>query len=257
MDLRSEQEAQDIWKSLVVTLGLPLEWQSIRATIIPLELDQPIGGASEICSKKDKTKSFELDAIEAELSSATSRATAARDGLRPDLKLAGSFSVNGVDADAQIAQREILKRDNPSWAVGLTLSMSLGMEQARSDAQRAAVRQAQVQAQATALRDEHVLRWQSLCDGLARLQRNEDLYAKINQQQAERARREEQRYALGRASVLAFIQSQDDATAAELEYNRARVEIRRQAWAVLRQDRAIFSKLSSALASSSARRPQN
>ncbi|MCB0417229.1 MAG: TolC family protein [Bdellovibrionaceae bacterium] len=242
---QSQKRAADLelgnrWRDLVIALKLNEEWLTTVDPIeIPIVLDSPMIAARDDCgpparlaplpAPNTKVKSADLDA-----QAATLAAEAAENSAAPAVKVFGTIYANGVDSSGGNALNEMLGWKNPGFLVGLSFSMPLSQYAERAAARQAISNQMLAEARASIAKDQFKLGWMKACLDLNRLEHHYTLKKQAYENQSERARLEEKRFAIGRVSTLAVVQSEDDATRAELELREAEIQRRVAAWQVRR-----------------------
>jgi outer membrane protein TolC len=166
--------------------------------------------------------------------SARKAAERAKSEARPDLELALGVQSNGVDLRGNPTFGEVFRMDHPAYQLGVNFTMPLGFSAEKARAVSAAADAVRSEAQSSLEREGLPTLWMNLCLDLFRNQRAFELNRTSQEQQALRANLEEERFKIGRSSMLMVIQAGDDATLAELALKRSEVERRLAAWRVRR-----------------------
>src|SRR5690606_30143264 len=122
----------------------------------------------------------------------------------------------------------------PMWSLGVQLSFPLGMYGEKADVLEAKTRLIQSDAQASQALDQQKMNWVNSCMEFHRAQQSYQAYLEAYEKQLARARLEEERFRIGRSSMLQVIQAGDDATIAELNLRSSEVEKRLVSWQVRR-----------------------
>ena len=248
------QEAQsgleDQWRRLLVLLKLPADLTVIDPLKIPITIDNTVGESTQICRQfrqngvPNSDPAYLLQAKKS-FESAENNLDRARSLARPDLKLVGSYMLNGVNGDQGDSVTETIDRDHPGWIVGLSFSMPLGFSEQKADVAAATAEKLKAEAVFSGAKDDRNLAWLKECDNLERLIVAVADATKAFENQKRRADLEEKRYRLGRVSTFNVIQAGDDATDAEINLNSTQIQIRQVAWRIMGLNSQIIPKLES------------
>ncbi|MCB0403990.1 MAG: TolC family protein [Bdellovibrionales bacterium] len=236
----ADLELGNRWRDLVVALKLNEEWLTTVDPIeIPIRLDSPMIAARDDCGPPSKlaplpAPSTKVRSANLEAQAAALTAEAAENSAAPALQVFGTVYANGVDSNGSNALGEMLGFKNPGFLVGLSFSMPLSQYAERAAARQAISNQMLAEARASIAKDQFKLGWMKACLDLNRLEHHYTLKKQAYENQSERARLEERRFAIGRVNTLAVVQSEDDATRAELELREAEIQRRMAAWQVRR-----------------------
>lgn len=237
---QAAQALDDRWRELMVALKLPQRWSTIDPAEIPIGLDSPMEEAVAVCGPQDKMKptlETSLALRRAKLVSEAAQLSLERAKIdaRPDLELRGSLSSNGVDVNSIGSTfSETSKLTHPAWTVGIQLSFPIGFYAEKSRGLTAAADMIRAEAQASQAADSLKTNWAHFCTDFHRATRARESLKAAADNQKKRAGLEEERFRIGRSSVLQVIQAGDDATFAELDLNTSEAEVRLAAWRVRR-----------------------
>ena len=232
---KATTQLNETWKSLVINLGLPIEWLVIPAEKIPMTLSGPDKLAESKCLNRiSETETFEVRSAELNKKSADENLASAQSKNNPKLQLIGGYNTNGIAATQRVAQNENLDRDHPSWNVGLQLEIPLGNTTTKSAELRATAQQIRSQNDYVTTLDNKKIEFITLCEKLKSLSvelKNSEVAFK-NQQ--ERLTLEEKRFRLGRTNTFSVIQAGDDKTLAEQQFQQSQVEYKNTVWQILK-----------------------
>lgn len=235
----ARQNLRDQWYALVLTLKLPESWLEIDPYEVPIVLDEPMLAAEAKCEKvKEVEKNYRATAViraEKESAAAELQYEAAKDSLRPNLELTAKAIANGINlSDRNATVGEATDFEHPGYLVGLQLTMPWSHYQEQIRVRQALTEQQRAKAAVVDVKDQWRKQWRSGCDNLVRLKSAEKRSSQSYEAQEKRARLEENRYSIGRTSILAVSQAGDDATATELGWRQTQVALRLTAWEVQR-----------------------
>lgn len=227
------------WRTLILTLKLPVEWLTIDPRLVPLKLDDPFPEARALCQRHGRMgggypEPFVLTRAKKLREAAQSSLRQAESLRLPEVKLFGSAAFNGINGTASTTVREVTGFDHPAYEFGVRFNMPL-----ESSAERAQVATARIQADradALASQSESALPvdWLNLCADLGAKTNALDHARAAHGKQIKRAQLEEERFRIGRTPTLNVIQAGDDATGARLDRDRLEVTARLAAWQVLK-----------------------
>lgn len=231
-----EKSLSDIWKDLVVSLDLPLDWLSADPMQVPMKLDEPIGRALLICKDNNSTwveKNQNWQQTYHHWQSSKEMYIKSKEDYKPELNLNLKAYMNGIDTNSSTSFSETIEADHPQYSVELSLAMPLGRSKQKADQQRAHANQLISQIQHANKRDQLIADKSKFCDDLVQKMENLKLLETISSNQIERARLEEKRFQIGRAPLLNVIQAGDEAMSAEMNWKREQVKVRNLAWGLI------------------------
>lgn len=233
------QSVEDRWRDLVTSLKLPDSLLGIDPLIVPLKLDTIVTPALGSCRAdgvlaQAPESSTRVRAAEALKNAASARAQSAASQAKPDLRLEGSLTTNGVDPDFHSTWTSAAALNHPAWAVGIKLTAPLFFSAERAAETRALTESIRSDAQWESARNNHRVEWINACAELERLERTFGLYRRTSELSLKRAGLESERFRIGRGSTDLLILAEDDATRAELMLQSLEVQRRQAAWRVHR-----------------------
>ena len=233
------QQLKEVWRWLVVSLSLDLEWLKLDPMKVHLELDQPVMGAQASCgslgSFKMPPSSKEIERLQKLKESQLRLRKSYADALRPDLKLQANFTSNGVDATRESeALNDAFSGENPAVSVGVVLTVPLGRSQEKAEFQQALYDAKKAELDHSAAVDDQTIDWNNNCAKLYNWQKKRVQLVKSEKEQVLRNRLEEKRYRLGRSSLLSIIQAGDEATDEKLSLRQAEIQEMLAAWQIHR-----------------------
>jgi len=232
---KASTNLSETWKSLVVNLGLPIEWLVIPADKIPMLLDAPEAKALATCKiKQDESKTLEVQLAELNKKSAEENFLSASSQNKPKLQLVGGYNTNGIAATQNTAQEENFNADHPSWNVGLQLEIPLEGALTKSNRLRASAQQIRSTTNYVTAVDNKKIEFLTLCEKMKNLSQEVKNSEAAFKNQLERLNLEERRFRLGRTTTFAVIQAGDDKTAAEQQYKLSLVEMKNSVWEILK-----------------------
>lgn len=243
---RFKKELNDIWKGLVVGLGLPEHWINFDPMKIPLDPQGFIDQAIELCGPEGNLHApprsdVETQKLELQAKTANQRLKMAEDSMRPDAHFFLTASTNAIDGDRR-AQTfgDISKIENNSIRVGVNLTIPLERFSQRAELKEAMANDRRLDALASQVKKNLNVNWLNTCGDIYQQRRSINRLERIYQNQKERSLLEEERFRIGRVQMLSVIQAGDDAASAELALRSAQQEFHLSVWEVMRiQDRII------------------
>lgn len=238
---QKEQSAlrlQDQWRDLVTALKLNPDWASIQALEIPIALDEPQKKALSLCGSESGVapapEGLSLRRAALLAQAAQDSETRARWLARPDLQFQAQLFANGIDAQASRSISDFRALDSTGYALGLSLSFPIGLTAEKAELLGSTASWLRADAAHSIARDLNKTQWTSRCLDLFRLDRAARSFRRNSTLQHERAELEERRFRLGRGTTFQVIQAGDDATQAELALDAIEVELRTEAWQLLK-----------------------
>lgn len=229
----------EVWRNLVTTLRFPESWLAIDPLNVPMELDDPLPRAREICGqnnylaqKPQATATLKKLALQDRVTQLNLEKS--RDGLNPNLTLEVGYTANGLAPVASDGLDETLAARHPGWSAQLTLSYPLGNDGAKADYLAALSERQRVEAQKRQSEADLSVNWLNQCSDLYRRIDEVEQRALAFKKQMERVKLEEERFGFGRTPTMSVIQAGDDATMAEMEWLSAQANARRVAWGLMR-----------------------
>jgi len=247
--LESNQGLGSMWRSLIITLGLPSEWESIDPNVIPVEYLPPIDRALELCGSESAVADPPLESvstlkIQFQSQAARYQYEASKNRLNPDLNLQFNYTVNGLDtANVSDAISDTTGRKFPSWLAGIELKIPLNNFESKSQFEVASSQLERAEAMLGQSHAALVVNWKNECHNLFRLKKSIDLRKSSYENQRLRAELEEKRYRLGRVGLTNVIQAGDDASRSELSLRESQSEIDRSSWKILQYSNQINTYL--------------
>lgn len=236
---KSYQALSEIWKGLVVGLNLPRSWIDFDPMKIPLS---PFGEAEEalqLCSKY--TGVSDMQVIHPEVKkwkeaqkAANYQLRVAKESMKPSVNLFAQISTNAVDSNRSTETFTNLSRvDHNSVQVGVNLNIPLSRFSERAELANAYSQSMQSDALAKQSIKAFEVQWINTCNALS-VQKSVLGKNKVSfDNQLERLSLEEQRFRIGRTSMLSVIQAGDDLAAAELNLRSNESNYYYQSWRVL------------------------
>lgn len=234
------QNLKDRWQGLVLNLKLPESWLDIDPRLIPIDVDDPITSALQICrnppSKLDPENApNSVKRVIEDAKAADQRLRAAESMAKPDLKLRAAATFNGVDnVSRQTTFDEARNFENPGYSVGLQLTYPLYSRTEEAQYRSALAEKSRAEASARNAEDQWKLDWISGCSNLKRLSDSVSQLREARENQLRRARLDEQRFEIGRTQIFSVVQAGDDATLADLNLRTVEVQLRLAAWRIHR-----------------------
>lgn len=239
----ARQQLEEVWRFLVTSLKLPREWLTIDPTEIPMELDEPETSAEKACARFASLKPGETP----EPSSAKAyrlQAEAARHGMERtqsatgvDLSLNASIINNGVDTtDASNTYTEAFGFKFPAYTVGVSVVVPLGASGDKAALLSQFSEQERSEALASKAASDAEVEWINACADLKRLGESIKLSQQSFEDQDRRLKLEQDRYQLGRISLVNYMLAGDDAIRAELGYKETLWRRKLVAWRIQRLD---------------------
>ncbi|MCB0349917.1 MAG: TolC family protein [Bdellovibrionales bacterium] len=246
--LEAEKNLDDQWRKLIVKLKLPADWLDVDSVDVPLKIDDIAPDAIQICKKFREKGIPSNDPVALKAAQLMSEGAklyweAAKNKAWPELKLTGSYFLNGIDSQSNKSTSQAFDRDFPGWTVGLTLSFPIEFSQQKAELSEAIAKKAQAEALKNDANDDRNLSWLNECANLERLVTTlSDAHISYKNQNL-RADLEEKRFRLGRSSTINVIQAGDDETDSQIFLYSTEVALRLTAWKVLELDSQIIAKL--------------
>jgi outer membrane protein TolC len=251
MQKNSLQTISELWKHLVIAVGLPEHLLSVDPRLVPLNYIAPVQEAIDVC----KTAIFNPESI-ADVKSAHFAKQAAeikeestKDLFNPQLSLIAGASTNGIDESFSPTMTELAKADHPSWNLGIQFSIPLEKSMEKAQVANAIAERMKSQAQSQFISEQSKIDWHNQCSNLDRLNSTTDLLKEVHDNHLKRVELEEKRFEVGRVAILNVIQAGDDATQAKLELANNIAQKNFTSWKILKlagklKDRMNFNNLS-------------
>jgi outer membrane protein TolC len=248
---QAAHDLQEMWRELVTTLKLPIQWIHLPAELIPLALDQPTPEAVRICSSRSQATSPPTITLNEKIWKARAQASelklaASKNAKNPELNLFGSYATGGSLGTASERMDSALSSQNPEWLMGLEFKMPLEWHAEKAQLGRDAAMYQQSQALYSKARSDGFNGWINGCAKLKTLTETFQAHEKAARNLAERAALEERRFQTGRTPTLNVILAGDDQSGAELKMNQSKIQLNRAAWEILKLDGQIESYLQQA-----------
>ncbi len=229
----------DIWRTLVISLGLPQELLAVDPISIPVDLDSPISAAKARCQGyvapnggAKVSLATKLAELNARASEASAQSLKAQSGF--DVVVAGSYASNGIDALSRSETwKTAAQRTYPAWSVELSAQIPLGVSATEGDALNAATAAIRSRAFADQQRDQEAVLATNRC---LELEQKEEAFVRSEQIfkfQSERLRLEERRFRIGRSALTQVVIASDDRVVAERNLAQREIDRRLAAWRVL------------------------
>ncbi len=228
-----------VWRDLVVLLKFPSPWLSLDPLQVPVELDNPVDAAVNLCVRSQPappptTNSTYRKAL-LQKDAANLAYEAAKNLANPALSLNLNSGGNGVDATSSpTAMNEATAFDHPHYSAMLIFKMGLNSYQAEANVRQAIAAREATDARANQAKGTFETEWMTTCDQLLGWQQRVSTLRQVVENQKERVSLEESRFRLGRVPLINVIQSGDDQTDAEINFNNAQIQYRLAAWKVRR-----------------------
>jgi|GEM_PF-5893248 len=220
------------WLKLAVAIKLEPELAAqVDPAKLPLVLDALDPAPDSLCLKAGNNKgSAALAHALASQRRWEAEAERAELDKRPDLKLRGRLSANGIDARLSESASEAARGKHLGWEVSLRLQVPLGQLEAEGQRREARSQEIRATAEAEALADAERVRWGIRCKEIAR--RAADLkHLKENAlRQEERGRLEENRFSLGRIRLNDVTRAEEEALISKARLRLEEVSLRRALW---------------------------
>lgn len=233
--LTAESELDKEWRTLVISLSLPEEWQRIEPAKIPIELDAMLASPKQLCqSDSDASQTLAVQRAKKALEAAEFAEKRASSLLNPKLQLVGTYASNGIGAQNSEAQKGSLEFDHPSWSAGVKFEMPLEFSAQKAEYLKSRAGLIAAQSIFTTEIDDKKIEFQTVCDVYLKSQVRLENARLAFQAQEKRLRQQENRFQLGRTTTFEVIQAGDDKTSAELNLNRLEVDTRLAGWNVLK-----------------------
>ena len=233
--LNSSREAlMGIWRDLVHQLKLPKEYLSYDPIQIPMSLDSAY--ELESCKLKDFPKtSTQIKYWEYLKDASLLKKESVKNAFLPDVQLkVGLSAANREDASAFNVMGRSLSFENTSGFIGLQFGMPLSKFREKADLSEVLAKYARSMAMLSILRTQIQVQWMNDCSRFKQLKDIVKLRYENLGKQRQRASLDERRYRLGRIPLLQIIQSVDEATNSYLLWNESQVELKLNAWRMLR-----------------------
>ena len=237
---QAEQELNNHWRNLILSLKLPAEWIQVDPRFVPIKLDNPISKAEAQCKsfrKKGvpKSESAVVRMNQAISESANLLAEARKKEMLPELNLVGSVAYNAIDnTNSTDTISDATNGENPAWTLGLNLTIPFSFDSEKASYLQAYSDQVRNTSQYNSAKDDLRVAWMNDCSGLdSLLESNKRAKIAFNKQR-QRERLERKRFGLGRIPVFNYIQAGDDAAEAERAYSQQQVMLRQLSWQILR-----------------------
>jgi len=245
----AHQNFQSLWRNLVLAVGLPKDWLSLNALLIPLKLDGPVPVAQSYCqkiqvdsNKKDSKNKLEkliqknpqFQNITLLADSSNYRMKKTKNAFLPEARIEVGLTANGVDTKASETLSEMSTNEHPSWFVQFDLKFPLSHYSEKAQLAQATAHLERTEAQRIQMQQQIEVDWLNTCADLSRLEGNTLTLKSAMKNQLERVKLEENRFQIGRVPTLTVINSGDEATRTELSYQNTRVSLNQTAWKIKR-----------------------
>lgn len=238
----SENRLSDTWRELVIQLKLPESLATLDPKLIPIDLDsnKNIKTALARCSMYQSTKGF-LGAPFIKTLAAQKKAEEANANARsfealsnPDLILSGKYLTNGVDTSGRSGTfNDISSLKHPLWSVELSAQIPLGISPGEGDSKLARTQALRSQIMAEFTQDKERVEKQNRCIELKQSETSYLRLKEIFENQKERQKLEEQRFRIGRSTLLQVIVAADEKVNADWALQKIEIGRRISAWKVL------------------------
>jgi len=228
------------WKNLILNLNLPLEWTSVDASEIPIQIELTDKNTNKLC-EDNLNKIFSKETLNpsnyVQQSTLKAEASAlavekARWESYPDLQLKASIIGNGVDTSGSPTWSESSSLKHPAWSVGGFLSFPIGFHAEKAKRTIAIADHIRAEAQQTRAQDELSSLWLNNCSEYNQKVKAVSQFGEALSFQIERSKLEEARFKIGRASLLQVIQAGDDQTQTQSSFNQVQIAQRALEWKI-------------------------
>lgn len=235
----ARENLDSFWREIVILLKLPQPWMSIDPLLIPVELDNPTDMAVNLCVRSQPTPAPTINSSYRKAllqkDAANLAYEAARNSANPQLSLNFVGGGNGVDATSRpTAMSEATSFEHPHYSGMLIFKMGLNQFQAEAQVRQAMAVKEMSEAKASQAKGSFESEWLATCDQLVGWQQRVSTLRQVVENQKERVALEESRFRLGRVPLINVIQSGDDQTDAEINFNNAQIQFRLAAWKIRR-----------------------
>lgn len=223
---------QSIWEDLIDVAKLPNDLKKIDPLTLPIDLDGIEVGATKNCQEETKSTML-LTAFESV--NLYQSEVARTDNLKlPEAKLSLIAASSGIDSASSKARSEMIDRTNPSTTIAFELIFPWDNSLAKAkEAEAVANLNRMVAAKARIETEEESKKYQT-CKTIALLLENRESYKKISAKFAERSKEEQIRYDLGRGTIFAVINAEDDLSNIQIIERENELKIKRSSWQLLR-----------------------
>ncbi len=235
--VNARETLDSIWRDLVMTLKLPASWINIDPLLIPVELDNPTEAALGMCSRTMPSPTINSSYRKAlmQKDSASLNYEATRNNANPTLSLNLIGGGNGVDpTSVSTSSTETMALDHPHYAGMLVFKMPINNYAGEAQVRQAMALRDMSDAKASQAKSTFESEWMTTCDQLANWKEKVNSLKQVLENQKDRVALEESRFRFGRVPLLNVIQSGDDETDAQINYNNAQIQFRLTAWKVRR-----------------------
>ncbi|OQW53417.1 MAG: hypothetical protein A4S09_07395 [Proteobacteria bacterium SG_bin7] len=235
--MNARETLDSIWRDLVMTLKLPTSWLNIDPLLIPVELDNPTEAALGMCSRAIPSPTINSSYRKAlmQKDSANLAYEATRNNANPTLSLNLIGGGNGVDPTSlSTASSEATAIDHPHYAGMLVFKMPLNNYAGEAQVRQAMALRDINEAKASQAKNAFESDWMTTCDQLMNWKEKVNSLKQVLGNQKERVALEESRFRFGRVPLMNVIQSGDDETDAQINYNNAQIQFRLTAWKIKR-----------------------
>jgi outer membrane protein len=241
----AEENLNKNWRELIIKMKFPDTYLSVPAKEINLvykkinlDFDKQCGSS---LSSVEKNQQVQISKLGFEAASLNNNATQSQS--LPELTLNASLSSNGINKDLTESQNEVGSNTHPNWSVSLVFKKSLGDDANKALRVQSQAQLLQQQAEYSRVIDDQKVQFKKLCADLSITNLNIEKLNAILDKQTERSKLEENRFRLGRTSVLQVIQASDDAVFADLSYKRALVWQQVLKWQIMNSNNEIQTQI--------------
>lgn len=235
--MNARETLDSIWRDLVMTLKLPVSWINIDPLLIPVELDNPTEAALGMCSRAMPSPTINSTYRKSimQKDSANLAYEATRNNANPALSLNLVGGGNGVDTTSvSTSSSEAASLDHPHYAGMLVFKMPLNNYAGEAQVRQAMALRDASDAKASQAKSNFESEWMATCDQLMNWKEKVNSLRQVLENQKERVALEESRFRFGRVPLVNVIQSGDDETDAQVNFNNAQIQFRLTAWKIKR-----------------------
>jgi outer membrane protein TolC len=235
MELRAARELLlERWLKLAAAIKLDLALAAqVDPIEVPLVLDSLDPSVSALCLQAGTNSgSAALAHALASQKRAETEAERAELERKPDLKLRGRLSTNGIDSRWSESASEAIRGKHLGWEVSLNFVLPLGQYEAEALRQEARSQELRASAHAQASIDEERVRWEIRCKEIARREKDLRHLRENAERQNERGRLEEARFSIGRIRLNDVTRAEDEALLSNVRLRLEEISLRRALWSI-------------------------
>ncbi|MFP5519484.1 MAG: TolC family protein [Bdellovibrionia bacterium] len=181
----------------------------------------------DIVGGKGPVVSFEARISQLAARARQKGAQEAKEGLRSDLVLAGSYKTNALAEDFDEAMSSFTETDRPTQSVALTWTYIFDVEAKKATLENAKKEALAAQLQAERKMLESETQWSELNRRYLELSKKIEAASRISSIQTQRAKAESEKFNKGRSITSNVINSEEDAAEAELTVTKLKTEQRK------------------------------